>query len=116
CGARRMPTTARDEERRLRQAERGTEGGWPKSAAGKCPRKRVERLAPDRFGAVVGGAPCTQIERVAIGFGDPAHAQVVGKIRRAASGRAVARDGEEPARRALQKRGRRHQIRRASAV
>ena len=56
-GGRRTPAIARDEKRRLRQTERGAEGGWPESAAGKCPRKRFERLAPDRFGAVVGVTP-----------------------------------------------------------
>ena len=111
-----VEAAARHQQRRLGQPVAWPERRRLETASRERGGESLEGVPPDRFRAVVGVAPTAEIEGGALRRSDPAHAQVVGEVGSAATGRPVPRNGPQPPDRSLQERGRRHQVGRAPAV
>ena len=97
------------EQRRLGEPEAGVERRAAETAGRESRGEPLQGLGADRLGAVERQPPARQVEPRLLLRGDLAHAQLVGEVRAAARGAAIAADRGQPAQRLLQERDRRHQ-------
>ncbi len=105
----RQRVAARDHERGLGEAVAGVERAGVEAADREGAREAVQRLGPNRLGAIEGDAPGAQVQAGVVGARDLARAEVVGEVGSAARRALIAGDRLQPAHRALQERHRRHQ-------
>ena len=106
----------RDHQGRLGQAVAGIHGRRGQSRAGKTLGKSFKGVVPDRLGAAKGDPPARQVQPLELFVFNTLGTKPEGEIRPAADGAAVAGHGLQPARRALEKKPRRHQHQRDTAV
>ena len=105
-----QPLSAGDHQRPLGQAVAREERLATEPARREHLGERVDRLRPNRLGAVEGDLPGRQVELRPVGLADAPQAQLEREVRPAAHGPAVLADRAQPVDRALQHRERRHQV------
>ena len=106
----------RDHQGRLGQAVAGIERGGTKPGPGKTVGEGFKGVVPDRLGAAKGDPPARQVQPLELCVFNAFGTKPEGEIRPAADGAAVAGNRLQPARRAFEKKPRRHQHQRDTAV
>ena len=109
-------SAVRDHQGRLGQAVAGIHGRSGQSRAGKTVGEGFKGVVPDRLGTAKGDPPARQVQPLKLCVFNAFGTKPEGEIRPAADGAAVAGHGLQPAGRAFEKKPRRHQHQRDTAV